>query len=205
MNRTVWCVLGILGLGASGAGPAGGRGRLEGRRQGARFLADGDRRQDVFARPVQGKEGRRHRLVPQGRHPRLHRRVQVVSREQRQPQAPERRLLHRERRSRAANKTFSTKLGLDYPILSDPDKTVARPTASSTANAKSPSAGRSTSTRTARSRRSTRRSTPSRPAPTSPRRSRSWDWPASERGPGVRGNPGMPSACCGRAIWPIAG
>ena len=46
------------------------------------------------------------------------------------------------------NKQFAESLGCNYPILSDPDKSVARPTGSSMPAGPSPSGGRSTSTRT---------------------------------------------------------
>ena len=72
------------------------------------------------------------------------------------------------------NKKFAESLDLDYPILSDPDKTVAKAYGVMLAPAASPIAGPSTSTRMGSSRRSTRRSTPTRPARTSPPRSRSW-------------------------------
>ena len=79
------------------------------------------------------------------------------------------------------NKKFAESLELDYPILSDPDKTVAKAYGVvHDGTAGRPSAGRSTSTRTASSRRSTRRSRPRRPAPTWPRRSRSWASPQSQ-------------------------
>ena len=107
-----------------------------------------------------GKKAVVARLVPQGVHRRLHRRVQVVPREGRRAEGAATSPTSPRASTRPDdNKKFAESLDADYPILSDPDKSVAK--AYGVLNAErgsSPTAGPSTSTRTASSRRSTRRS-----------------------------------------------
>ncbi len=123
MNTKSWAVATLFGLGIALDGGSRRRRRgAEGRRQGPRLHAQGLRRQDLQPGRLQGQEGRRDRLVPQGVHRRLHGRVQVVPGQQRHAQGDQRGLLHRQRRSRRGRQGQRGVRQVAGPRLPDPQR-----------------------------------------------------------------------------------
>ena len=119
------------------------------------------------------QESRRRRLVSQGLHRRLHGRVQEHEGRRRSDPQVRRRLLHRQHRHARREQEIRQVARARLP---DPQRPATRksprPTACSTNSAASPTAGRSTSAKTARSCTSTRESRPPATARTSPPSSR---------------------------------
>ena len=121
MNRSLWSVLGVLGLsiGLLGSARTAAAADLKVGDKAPAFSLQGSDGKTYSLDRLQGQEGRRHRLVPEGVHRRLHRRVQVDPREQRHAQAAERRLLHRQRR-RSPNEQEVRRVA--RPRLPDPQR-----------------------------------------------------------------------------------
>ena len=163
---TTAALVAIAAATARGANPCARRHPrgAQGRRPRPRFFVAGIGRQDLQALGLQGQEGCRHRLVPQGDDDRLHHRVQVAGRERRNDQEVQRVVLHGQRRP-AGRRTSSSRRRRAW--TSEPEEEWSRrrkPTSRSSAtrprrrrrpmacsaSAALPTAGRSTSARTAR-------------------------------------------------------
>ena len=129
MKTSFWRGVALLGLGAfAGIGSAGAaEGELKVGDKAPAFTLMGTDGKTYSLDQFKGKKAVVLNWFPKAFTGGCTAQCKSLAREQRRPEAAERRLLHRQRRhARAATRSSPSRSSLDYPILSDPDKTVAK-------------------------------------------------------------------------------